>query len=142
MTIHTQTHVNQRAELTLLCYALMFSSDDGMLLVVLNATLEFFILQYLYILLNVFDNCKVVHVKQVALIPIRKSFWIFCTRFNKQCRQNWNLIEVLREVFASGRGLAPEEVGNHFDGICYLVNLFPVLGDTYKLEIAKMMAFK
>ena len=47
---------------------------------VLNAHIGFDNLQFLYVLLNLFDNCKA--VKPIAIHPIRKSYWILCTGFN------------------------------------------------------------
>ena len=142
ITIHRQTHSKQRVEIALsqLYYALKLLQDSGMLLVVLNACLGFFYLQYLYILLNLFDKCKA--VKPIAIYPIRKSYWIFCTGFRKHKLQNWDLIRALQEVLTSAKDLELKELEVHFDSIYYLGNIFPVPGDTYKLEIAKMIAVK
>ena len=142
ITIHRQTHSKQRVEIALsqLYYALRLLQDGGMLLVVLNACLGFFYLQYLFILLNLFDKCKA--VKTVAIFPIRKSYWIFCTGFRKHELENWNLIGALREILTSAKDLELKELEVHFDSIYYLGNIFPVHGDAYKLEIAKMIAVK
>ena len=107
---------------------------------VLNANVGFHNLQFLYILLNLFDNCKT--VKPIAIYPIRISYWILCTGFKRQKLQGWNLIEVLQEVLTSARGLSPDDLEWHFDNVYYLGNAFPVSGNTYKLEIAKMIAVK
>ena len=142
MTVHRLTHLQKRVEITLaqLHYALTLLQDGGMLLVVLNATLWFHNLQFLYILLNLFDNCKA--VKPIAIYPIRKSYWILCTGFKRQKLQSWNLIEVLQEILTSAKGLPPDDLERHFDNVYYLGNAFPVPGDTYKLEITKMIAVK
>ena len=142
ITVHRHTHLQQRVEITLaqLYYALTLLQDGGMLLVVLNAHIGFDSLQFLYMLLNLFDNCKA--VKPLSIDPIRKSYWILCTGFKRQKLQSWNLIEVLQEIFTSARGLSPDDLGRHFDNIYYLGNGFPDPGDTYKLEISKMIAVK
>ena len=139
ITVHRRTHLHQRVGITLaqLYYALTLLQDGGMLLVVLNANIGFHTLQFLYMLLNLFDNCKA--VKPIAIYPIRKSYWILCTGFKRQKLQSWNLIEVLQEILTSARGLSPDDLERH---VYYLGNAFPVPGDTYKLEIAKMIAVK
>ena len=105
---------------------------------VLNANMGFHNLQFLYILLNLFDNRKA--VKPIAIYLIRKSYWILCTGFKRQKLQGWNLIEILQEVLT--RRLSPDDLERHFDNVYYLGNAFPVSGNTYKLEIAKMIAVK
>ena len=126
ITIHRQTHSKLRAEVGLsqLYYALRLLQDGGMLLVVLNACLDFFYLQYLYILLNLFDKCKA--VKPIAIYPIRKSYWIFCKGFIKHKLENWNLIGALREILTSAKDLEQKELEVYFDSIYYLGNIFPV----------------
>ena len=52
------------------------------------------------------------------------------------------MIEVLQEILTSPRGLPPDDLEGHFDNIYYLGNAFPASGDTYKLEIAKMIAVR
>ena len=142
ITIHRKTHSKQRVKVALsqLYYALRLLQDGGMLLVVLNAYLVFFYLQYLYILLNLFDKCK--SIKPIAIYPIRKSYWMFCTGFRKHKLENWNLIGALREILTSAKDLELKELEVHFDSIYYLGNIFPVPGDTYKLEISKMISVK
>ena len=129
--------MQQRVEITSaqLYYALTLLQDGGMLLVVLNANMGFHNLQFLYILLDLFDNCKA--VKPIAIYPIRKSYWILCTGFKRQKLQSWNLIEVLQEILTSARGLSPEDLERHFDNVYYLGIAFPVPEDTYKLKLQK-----
>ena len=142
ITVHRHNHRNVKAELSLaqLYYALTLLRDGGMLLVVLNAKLDFFYLQYLYILFKVFDKCTA--VKPVVLFPIRQSFRLFCTGFSKQRLQNWNLTEALREVLTSAKGLAMGDLGRYYDDIYYLGNQFPFTGDNHRLDIAKMISVK
>ena len=52
------------------------------------------------------------------------------------------MIEVLQEILTSAKGLPPDDLERHFDNIYYLGNAFSVPANTYKLEIAKMIAVK